>query len=185
MIATLHTDFVSLCMSAVSDDANALQRSLVVRSVDYHATLPPGMTVDATACVDVSVRADKNVRDFAFDFRFLDVAGKGSRESGECLDAQSFDHNAGTLMLGTEDGESLSERYKWFDLRYDVNYPISYLDDGFRVSFAHIPTKAVLDFHFIVAYARIDRGDSATWFAVDVPQREVRNIPTIRVIQLS
>lgn len=184
MIATLQTDFVSICMSAVSDDANALQRSLAVRTVDCCGTLPPGLTVDSTTCVDVFLRAVQPVRDFAFDLRFLGIAGKGSPESGECLDAQSFVHNAGNLMLGTEDGESLSERLNWFDLHYGPSYPISYLDDGFRVGFAYIPAKAVLDFHFIAAYNQVDRGDSAAWFAVDVPQREIRDTATKRAIQL-
>ena len=184
VIATLQTEFATLCFSAAAADPDDLRRRLVIRTVDYAGTLPAGMTVDATACVDVGITAGGPIHDFAFSARLLDMPEQGSPESGEWLDAQSFVRGSGVLMLGTEDGDSLANRLSWFNLNYSTNYPIAYLSDGFEIGFRYVPPDKPLDFHFILAYNASDRRDSSEWFAVDAAQDAVRNASTGRHLRV-
>ena len=45
---------------------------------------------------------------------------------------------------------------------------------GSEVSFGYLPPKMSLFIDFVIAFATADKGDSATWFAVDIPHAMVQ-----------
>ncbi len=130
------------------------------------------MSVDFTAALIGTLSSLQPIHNFRFLLQFATTVPKGSPESGECLDAQSFNIADSRVMIGTEDGEAMASRLKWFHLT-DKNYPIGYLANGFELAFDYIPPHAILDFHFIVAYNAEASDDDSEWFAVDIPHKSV------------
>lgn len=183
MLATIQTDFVTLIASATSDNPEELQQSLSTRLVAPHRMLPSGLSVDSTLGLVVSLRSGMPTRDFLFALRIDAISTNGSPESGECLDAQSWDLDGGIMMLGTEDGESLQSRMDWSSFSIESGCPLSYLSDGFELSVNYIPPHVELDFHFVLAYSRVNLGDDATWFAVDVPHATMLGFPSTGLLR--
>lgn len=170
--ATIHFPFGDLDSSASwgsdQDDPNVFR----LARASLTPRLPPGMSVDLAATVVGTISSVHAIYNFRFALQFSNSVPKGSAETGESLDAQSFDIAQSRIMIGTEDGEAIASRLKWFQLN-DKTYPIGYLPNGFELSFDYIPPHAVLDFHFIIAYNSKACDDSSEWFAVDVPHLSV------------
>lgn len=170
--ATIHLPFAAFHVRASwSSDHNdsclfRLEQSALTPN------LPPGMSVDFTVALMGTFSSIQPIHQFQFLLQFATTVPKGSPESGEGLDAQSFDIAGSRVMIGTEDGEAIASRLKWFRLA-DHNYPIGYLANGFELSFDSIPPGAVLDFHFVIAHNAKASEDCAEWFAVDVPHQSV------------
>lgn len=174
MIASINLPFVDLIASATAQDAVALRRALTLSIVPASPPLPPGKSIDAILGLLVRIDSPCPINDFTFALRFACKSDTGSPESGERLDAQGWELNGGRLVIGTEDGETLRDRIEWFQFTYSA-YPIGYLDDGLEVAIPSIPAGCIFDFHFVVAYNRVDRHDDSEWFAVDVPHRSLAN----------
>jgi hypothetical protein len=172
MIANINLPFVDLIASATAQDPIALQRSLTLCRVPASPVLPPGKSVDAILGLLVRVDSRFPIYDFAFALRLARRNCTGSPESGEHLEAQGWAINGGRLMIGTEDAETLCDRMEWFNFPRSA-YPIGYLDDGLEVAIPSIPAGRVFDFHFVVAYNGVDRGDDSEWFAVDIPHKSL------------
>jgi len=90
------------------------------------------MSVDYTTALMGTLLSSTAIHNFQFSLRFTSPVTKGSPESGECLDAQSFEIGDSLAMIGTEDGESPAARHRWFNLS-NAQYPIGYLDDGLEL----------------------------------------------------
>jgi len=168
MIASINLPFIDLMASATAQDEPVLQRALTLSTSPVSPNLPPGKFVDATVALLVRVESSCPIYDFVFALRLARKNHTGSPESGEHLEAQGWEFDGGRLMIGTEDGEMLRDRIEWFDFSYSA-YPIGYLDDGLEIAIPSIPAGRVFDFHFVVAYNAVDRGDDSEWFAVDIP----------------
>lgn len=143
--------------------------------------LLPGISVDFAVALIGTLSSLQPIHEFKFVLQFAKAVPKGSPESGEGLDAQSFEIAKSRVMIGTEDGEAIASRLKWFQLA-DNNYPIGYLSNGFELTFDFIPPRAVLDFHFIIAYNAQASDDCAEWRAVDMPHKWVLQLDSQEII---
>lgn len=151
--------------------------SLEVRRVEISPTLPEGMAVDNFAAFLVRLTTSDTLHEFNFECSVSSVTQKGAPNSGEHLDAQSWHIGNGLLMIGTEDGESLDQRIDWLSVNKS-NYPVSYLLNGFRLSFSYVPPHQQVDFHFIVAHNAPTRDCDSEWFAVDIPHAKLLASPS-------
>jgi len=138
------------------------------------------MSADSVVVILGSILSAQPICDFRFALQFAASVPKGTPESGEFLDAQSFDIANSRVMIGTEDGDALASRLCWFELT-ESNYPIGYLRNGFELSFAYIPPRATLDFHFVIAYNATASDDCSEWFAVDVPHKNILLLDSIAI----
>ena len=166
--ATIHFPFADLnAMASWSSDKDDADLFRLARA-PLTPQLPPGMSVDLAVSLVGTIRSVHALHNFRFALQFANSVPPGSPETGEALDAQSFDIAESRVMIGTEDGEAIASRLEWFHLS-DKTYPIGYLANGFELAFNYIPPHAILDFHFIIAYNAKASDDSSEWFAVDVP----------------
>ena len=177
--ATESFPFGDVAMSSVSSPP--LGNALIVQRVAYAPTLADGMAVDLVAAYRISFSAPFPVHDFSFDFIRTRCETKGDTNSGECLDALSWDVSDGLLMFGTEDGEALHARMPWLTIEGD-DYPIEYLRNGFRIVIPYVAPNTTVDFHFVLAYNHVDIGSDSEWFAVDVPHSRMCKLPIAKHI---
>ena len=175
MIATVQTDFATFAMAATASDPDQLADGLVARRFNACGRLPDGMHIDASEVVHLQYKSALPTFSLCFQLRLNGPPLAGDRSSGEDLDAIEFALGDGSLTIGTEDGESLERRLPWFTLDHAKNYPTSYDDGGLEVEFSYLPSKTPLSIHFAIAYTRIDAGDCATWFAVDIPHGTIQH----------
>ena len=155
--------------------------AITVKRVALERILPNGMRVDCSTAYLVSFNAPFAIHDFSFDFTLTVCETRGSRNSGESLDAQSWSLGDGIVTLGTEDGEALHTRMRWLEID-GQDYPIEYLHHGMRVSIRYVAPNTVVSFHFVAAYNRIDAGTDSDWFAVDVPHARIVALPVDKMI---
>ena len=150
--------------------------NLNVKRVHCSTVLPDDMAVDSVDAYVVGSNSKHPIHNFSFDLTLHNCKSNGNAESGEHLDAQSWHVGDGLLMIGTEDGDALRNRMTWLPTD-GTDYPIEYLSNGFRFSVAYIPPNTNLEFHFILAYNRIECENQSEWFAVDIPHASVRDFP--------
>lgn len=170
--ATVHFPFAefNVCASWSGDDNDVHLFQLTQATLI--PTLPSGMSVDIAAALVGQVSSIQAIHHFRFALQFATSVPTGLPESGESLDAQSFDIGGSRVMIGTEDGAAIASRLQWFPLS-DANYPVRYLNNGFELAFECIPPNTILDFHFIIAYNARASENSSEWFAVDVRHTSV------------
>jgi len=98
----------------------------------------------------------------------------GGPNSGEGLDAITWRTGAGVLSLGTEDGEFLRSRALLGDNmppamagELDIS-TVEYLPNGLRIPLRNVPSRSVVQVHFLLAWAdKCIEESPSTWFAVD------------------
>ena len=96
-------------------------------------------------------------------------------ESGEGLDAQSWSADGQLVMLGTEDGDALSQRARqrdWLPFRWQKalaeRFP-QYLPDGMTVRLPALDSAELCQMHFVVSWSAegTDQSDNSACLAVD------------------
>lgn len=161
---------LSCAFSPASDHALNVQR------IELAPELPVGKSVDLIVAYRIVFNSPVPAHDFFFDIELAKCQSKGNRESGEHLEAQSWSIGNGRLVLGTEDGEALKARMPWLQIQRD-DYPIEYLDHGFRMVLPYIASGTTVGFHFVLAYNPTDMGCDSEWLAVDVPHSQLSKFP--------
>jgi len=174
--ATESFPFGDVVMSCVSSPP--LDSALVVQRIAFNPTLPDGMAVDLVAAYRIAFVLDAPIHNFSFDFTLTQCTTKGDSNSGECLDAQSWEIDNGLLMFGTEDGDALQTRMPWLKI-HGNDYPIEYLPNGFRIVIPYVAPNTTVGFHFVLAYNSVDKGCDSEWFAVDVPHAKLAEFPVV------
>ncbi len=155
--------------------------ALTVKRVALEPILPNGMRGDCSTAYLVYFKAPFELHDFAFDFTLSVCETRGTRNSGESLDAQSWSLGDGILTLGTEDGEALHTRMPWLEID-GPDYPIEYLHHGMRVTIRHIAPNTAVSFHCVAAYNRTGAGTDSDWFAVNAPHTRIATLPVDKLI---
>ena len=123
------------------------------------------------------------IQNFSFDITLHNCQVKGCTESGEHLDAQSWQLDGGFLMIGTEDGELLNERMPWVEAtQSNRHYPVEYRPDGFRFSLPYVPPKTLVEFHFVLAHNAIESDNVAEWVAVNIRHKNLFGLPVLKRI---
>lgn len=111
---------------------------------------------------------------FACHWLQLPPDADGGFDSGEGLEAQTWDIGSARLSLGTEDWEYLEARaYKrqFMPSRLADELDIStvrYVDDGLQIPFPPLHPGELVQVHFVVAWTEVeDPFQCDTWYAVD------------------
>jgi hypothetical protein len=95
----------------------------------------------------------------------------GNPQSGERLDAQSWEADSHVVCVGTEDFEALTFRLPNCGLR-ESSYPVSYHAQGIEVCLPHV--REVASLHFAVAVnAWPEPVECSAWFAADIDHSRV------------
>jgi hypothetical protein len=120
-----------------------------------------------------------------FSAQFMPSAASidGGSNSGEHLDAQTWDDGTTELSLGTADGQALLYRAKadeWFPKRYaaqamdwDILPVVDYVPYGLRVHIKDVAPGDRFQIHFAVAWALFDPESVGTWLAVDLTDQQI------------
>jgi len=101
------------------------------------------------------------------------LSGPPNPQSGERLEAQSWEQGDNLVMIGTEDFEALVDRLPNHGLT-ESDYPVRYSSDGIEIMLPQVPAHQRTTLHFVVAVNCLPepKGCSA-WFAVDLPHQQV------------
>jgi hypothetical protein len=178
--ASIRLPFAEMTATASWSGNEERDSSLTLRQASVQSRLPLGMSVDFGTAFIGRLVTKTDVHGFRFALRFVSLAIPEGAESGESLDAQSFMFGNSRAMIGTEDGDALGARQRWLKLS-EIPYPIGYLKDGLEIVIDYIPAMTDFDFHFIVAFNSVASKNSAEWFAVDVPHRELMHLPATSI----
>ena len=137
--------------------------------------LPARMSVLGCVAAIWRVQAIKPTPDCRFVCHWPSppAGSKGSPESGEGLDAVTWEVGRYNLSLGTEDGEFLAARAENRDfvpprLASELSIgSVEYGEAGLMVPFSGLEPKETIQVQFVVAWAVYDWECPASWFAVD------------------
>lgn len=137
--------------------------------------LPEKMAVDGVAAVILIARPERRFEPLVFECIWRSPPCEGSPDCGEHLDACSWEHDGHIVTVGTEDFEALHSRLPYLPL-LEEPYPIDFLRDGLRITIPVIEAGQEFSLHFVVAHNPLpqpDPFDCSTWFAVDIPHRQL------------
>ena len=135
--------------------------------------LPPGMSVDSVVAVLIGISASEPLTNVRCECTWSTSPGTGDPESGEGLDAQSWDGDGYRVTIGTEDFEELGRRLPFLGLT-ESEYPVVYTDGGLTIVLPIVPRDTDFSLHFVIAWRSLpDPDDCATWFAVDIPHSKL------------
>ncbi len=96
----------------------------------------------------------------------------GGPDSGEGLDAQTYDDGETVVTIGTEDSQYVGNRAEngdWMPIRLKPSDPHNfavYLPDGLRICCSGLETDDRCQFQYIIAWAQ-KNDDVGHWLAVD------------------
>lgn len=139
--------------------------------LNFNPKLPVGMRVDQCICGIWRIKALKEV-----SCRFscsLATNLEGSVETGERLNAQSFEDDNVILTIGTEDEECFAYRARsdcWFPRRLKSEIEpdqVKYLLHGMNITLPNLIDGEVLQVYFNCAWTSKNNRENSTWFAVD------------------
>ncbi len=149
-------------------------RNAVITVVDPEIQLPPGMSVAATVAVLIEISALEALAEIRCECAWDSSPSQGDPESGECLDAQSWEGNGYRVTIGTEDFEALSRRLPVLKLT-EAQYPVIYMDRGLAIEIPRVSANIEFSVHFVVSWRALpDPHECATWFAVDIPHEKLK-----------
>ena len=136
--------------------------------------LPKGMSVARSIAVLFLAHPGESLRNLQLSGAWEDEPpGKGGAASGQSLDAQEWEADGWTVVLGTEDYDALATRLPDCGFRED-DYPVSYKPSGLTITVPAIPLDTATTLHFIVAInAFPEPVECSAWFAADVPHQQV------------
>ena len=146
---------------------------VVMDVIKPEVQLPAGMAVDSLVAVLIQISASEPLSDLRCECTWDQSPATGNPESGECLDAQSWDCDGHRVTIGTEDFELLSRRLPILGLT-EAEYPDIYSDSGLAIVIPTVPRDTEFSLHFVIAWRSVpDPDDCATWFAVDIPHAKL------------
>jgi hypothetical protein len=101
----------------------------------------------------------------------------GGPDSGEDLDAITWDVDQYRATLGTQDNIAIVRRSINNDLMpngiYDYEF-INYLKNGLQVNIPNLIKNDITQVHFVVVWnKRKDEDDVSTWFAADMSSKDI------------
>ncbi|MBN8459945.1 MAG: hypothetical protein J0M04_19120 [Verrucomicrobia bacterium] len=135
--------------------------------------LPAAMSVDSVVAVLIHISAVDSLSNVRCECTWDSAPAAGDRDTGECLDAQSWDSGGYRVTIGTEDFEALSRRLPNLGLT-EVEYPVVYSDSGLAILIPTVPRDTEFSVHFVIAWRSLpDPEDCTTWFAVDIPHSKL------------
>lgn len=135
--------------------------------------LPIGMSVSSTVAVLIHISAMESLANVRCECVWDDSPAAGNPESGECLDAQSWDSDGYRVTIGTEDFEALNRRLPLLGLMEAENTVI-YSDSGLTIVIPTVPKDTEFSIHFVIAWRSLpDPAEISTWIAVGIPHSKL------------
>lgn len=130
--------------------------------------LPPGMSVRRLRAVLLRACSRTGFERLDYSCRLM-TGITGDPESGECLEAQSWETDHDLVMIGTEDGEALLSRMPWLSTSGDPLAFVQYREDGLNVPLRRIPAGVAIGLHYVVAEnGSPEPVECSAWYAVDI-----------------
>lgn len=126
------------------------------------------MSVESVTAVVVRMHP-RSPLDFVSVFLgWLQPVDAGSPESGQYLDAQSWQAGEHIVYIGTEDAEALSARISGLGLT-EEDCPVVYHSQGLEIRLQRVPSGCETSLHFVVAVnSWPEPVECSAWFAVDI-----------------
>lgn len=169
----LDTPLGEIRFSADAESTSNGVYDLELRVVEFQPVLPPGMSVRRVRAVLLKVSSDIGLEYLDFLCQFA-TAIEGGPESGEHLDAQSWEGEHDIVVIGTEDGEMLSARMPWIEVSDDPLALVQYQKDSMRVPLKGIPAGVTVTLHYVIAEnSKPEPVECSAWYAVDVPHDQL------------
>jgi len=123
------------------------------------------------ACVLRCV-AHRRVRSLFYGCQWKVPFAKGEPETGQCLDAQSWEDGKSLVLIGTEDFEALNCRLPNGGLSGAAWPPFP--DHGLRITIPVVQPGQEVSLHFIVASNSLpEPRECSCWYAVDIDHDRV------------
>ena len=167
--ANLKTPLGTLIFSVIADRDMSSADEVSVEIITISPELPLGMSVESCSAGLLSARFSAPIATLQFLCQWEHAANRGDPNSGEGLDAQSWEDDNHIVMVGTEDADFLSARLPSLQICIE-DEPVEYLSDGFSISLPRIPAHRPISLQFVVATNLIPESvDDSVWFAVDIP----------------
>ncbi len=141
--------------------------------------LPKEMHVDNCIAGAWRLKALDNISTCVFSCKWTENKrwSDVTPNSGEYLDAQTWEGLNKYVTIGTEDGEYLVIRAMKNDmipahLIKEVNTLdlVKYFDDGLMIPITRILKDDILQIHFVISWAH---NEISTWYAVGIPSQDI------------
>ena len=144
-----------------SDLANFSSIQVVYPTKSAHQRV---MSVSNVEAVVFTTQPDRDLRSLIFECLLDTPPCKGSPESGERLDAQSWADAKHILTIGTNDLDVLLCWFPQINLKENPCYPIDYLPNGLRINIHQIKAGDKASLRFVVAWNHLPELDTySTW----------------------
>ena len=135
-----------------------------LKAIKYKPLLPSGMEVTLATAVVLEVHGVQKIDKLSFQISTDSTSGHPA--TGQCLDAQEWDNGSQIVVVGTEDGEALSDRFPTEG--FEEQAVTIYSDHALNLSLADLNGYDHLSFHFIIAENEYPEPvDASAWFAVE------------------
>jgi hypothetical protein len=134
--------------------------------------LPPKMSVKQLDGCVLKCTPSVDIENLEFECIWKKPCSEGSPETGECLDAQSWEDHNSIVMIGCEDFDTLNRRLPDSELSMDT-WPV-FPKFGMKIVIPKVKANVELSLHFIVASNSLpELQDCSCWFAVDIDHEKV------------
>ena len=154
-------------LQIAADVLGLLQSAPIFEVFAYQPTLPPGMSVAACHAIVLSLPGadtDTEVRVSATLIPMVSV--DSGADTGEGLEAQSWQGENHLLLLGTEDSEYLKARLPNQVRVTDSSF--SYAHHSFSLEFTRCHGRVPIELLFLLAWNELpDPQDCSCWYAVN------------------
>ncbi|YCM47029.1 hypothetical protein V2O64_24615 (plasmid) [Verrucomicrobiaceae bacterium 227] len=166
---TIETPLGGVTVRVLGLDSSGCSIDLLTPTIE----LPPGMSVDGVVAAMIQVPPTRSASAVRCECVWDQAPASADPESGECLDAQSWDSNGHRVTVGTEDCDALCHRLPELGFTED-QYPVAYSEDGLSIMIPDAAAGSSFSLHFVVAWRSLpDPADCSTWFAVDIPHAKL------------
>ncbi|MEL7150769.1 MAG: hypothetical protein AAGK71_08550 [Pseudomonadota bacterium] len=142
-----------------------LREQVSLQSIPYNPELPPGMRVNKCTIVLLKIAGQVELERIDLILVF-ETTAIGGPCSGQCLDAQEWSKDGQLVVMGTEDGEALSYRFKGLGLEDQA--VTEYSSRGMHLKLGQLGAHKDPSFHFVIAENNDpEAAEDSAWFAVD------------------
>ena len=143
-----------------------------------HPELPPTMEIAECRIFKWHIKATEDCASFKIVCE-LDATSKidGGPNSGEWLDAQTWESESHVLSIGTDDGDYLNFRAgkNLIPKRFMTTHPdgllwTNYTDNGIEIEIPILLKGETIEARFSASWKQkgADKDDCATWYAIDL-----------------
>jgi hypothetical protein len=151
-------------VSHISSDG-ITEEKISLSAIDFKPKLPTGMSVKKCTAVILIIEGLVEIQKLSLK---LSIENKvlGHPCMGQCLDAQEWKDNGKLVVIGSEDGEALGNRFP--KLGFEDKVVVSFSDSSLTLNLDNLSELKRPSFHFIIAENDDpELVEASAWFAVD------------------